>query len=142
MINHYLFPNQLEQTFAFLFNGRKITVIRYIRKAGRSGVLWIYFSIGGSLRASFISVKDLLLAYYRWLSTINLLRNRADENKAIGRANFVLLNVGDLVFHATRSDNKAGVITEKTCLKRLPTIYVNWGSGVSMPEMPWLLECF
>ena len=97
MINQPLFDDQFFQVLGLLFNGKKATILRWLRQTGRSRVTWIYFSLNGSLRASFVSFKDLTLAYLRWLNTVKILKLKREERKAIGRANYLLFNVGDLL---------------------------------------------
>ncbi|MDJ0634278.1 MAG: hypothetical protein QNJ34_13905 [Xenococcaceae cyanobacterium MO_188.B29] len=142
MINQPLFDNQFNQVLGFLFNGRKATILRWIRQCGRSKVTWIYFSIGSSLRASFISFKDLTRAYLQWLGAIDILSLKLEERKAIGRANWILTNVGDAVFHLSRKNNAMGIVTEKVVHNYLPVLMIDWGKGFVVPEHPWLLEKF
>ncbi|MDJ0690511.1 MAG: hypothetical protein QNJ41_18625 [Xenococcaceae cyanobacterium MO_188.B32] len=142
MINQPLFNNQLKEVLGFLFQGRKITILRFIRHCGRAKVTWIYYSQGKFLRATFISFKELTRAFLLWLSTINLLETKLDERKAIGRANYMLLSVGDAVFHSKRKDNRLGVIVEKTLQNYLSIVWVDWGDSVPIPEMPWFIEVY
>ena len=141
-INQPLFPSQFDRVLQFLFKG-KATIFKSIRRCGRSGVTWVYFAIGQQLRASFVSFKDLEEAYLKWLTTVDILQSTSDEKRAIGRANFILLKVGEPVFHVSRKDNKLGVITEKRISERkLPLLWVDWGNGLPVPEQPELVECF
>lgn len=142
MINQPLFPNQFSQVLRFLFKGKNATIIRCIRQCGRSKVTWIYFAIGSQLRASFISFKDLTRAYLLWLNEQDVLSLKLEERKSIGRANWILATVGDVVFHISRKNNVMGVVVEKTIDKCLPIILVDWGTGLAVPEHPWLLESF
>lgn len=142
MVNNFLQSQQLEQVFGFIFPGKNITVIRFLRHAGRSRVCWIYYSVGKTLRATFISFKELLQAYYRWLANLDLFNTRLDERKAIGRANWYLLSVGDVVFHAQSSSNQFGIIVDKAVHNYLPVFWINWGNATPVLEMPWSVEVF
>lgn len=143
MINQVMCAEQLSQILRLTVGGQRVTVMRIIRHCGRSRVPWIYFAVGSQLRATFVSFTDLIRAYYRWLCDVDLMRIKLEERKAIGRANFLLLFVGDAVFHAMRVDNKVGEIVEMALnSQRLPTVWVDWGNGTPMPELPWFLEKF
>lgn len=145
MINLTLFPSQLQSVLKFLFNGKAVTILRYLKQAGRSKVVWLYYAIGDRCFATFISRADLAKGYYAWLNTIDLFNIDRQERKAIGRANWFLLHVGDPVFRVTPSNraNRMGVITEKqTSSSYLPVVFVDWGDGTPVWEQPEFLECF
>lgn len=54
-----------------------------------------------------------------------------------------MLKVGDMVFKAVSSSNRAGVVTEMRMNEgRLPEVWIDFGNGLPMPEQPELLEVF
>ena len=141
MINRHLHQNQLKNLFGFLFRNRIINIMRLIPKCGRSSVPWIYFSVGSSLRATFVSFRELQQAYFRWLQQVDIFACSMAEKTAIGRANLEIFSIGDVVSHNANPD-KLGYIEAKEYQGKVPTILVDWGNGTPMPECPWLLEAF
>ncbi|MDJ0689036.1 MAG: hypothetical protein QNJ41_11040 [Xenococcaceae cyanobacterium MO_188.B32] len=71
-----------------------------------------------------------------------MFHTRLDERKAIGRANWDLFSVGDVVFHARSSSNQVGIIVEKAVHNYLPIFWIDWGSATPISEMPWSVEVF
>ncbi|MGL5807518.1 MAG: hypothetical protein ACRC2R_15810 [Xenococcaceae cyanobacterium] len=145
MITSFLLPHQLEKILILVFRGAVVRVIRIISQAGRSRVPWIYLvNRNGKRRATFVSVKELNLAFLRYLNqcncealpTVDRMGIRCRESFALSDAMKSLLKPGDTVFKHGR--NSIGVVIEKN----EQSLFVDWGDSLPLPEFPFLLELF
>ncbi|MGL5875664.1 MAG: hypothetical protein ACRC2R_25430 [Xenococcaceae cyanobacterium] len=136
MIHSKLLTKQLESILVLVFKGAIVKIIRIIKEAGRSRVPWVYLvNRYGQRRATFVGVKELNLAFLRYLNQCNRLLLKVDERFALSAAMAKLLKVGDTVFKIGRSE--MGLVVSSG-----QSVFVDWGDGLPLPESPILLELF
>jgi hypothetical protein len=89
----------------------------------------------GKRRATFVSVKDLNYAFLTYLNQCDRLHLPSKEKLALSAAMAKILKVGDAVFKFGCND--MGVV-----VSTFGSIFVDWGNGLPIPEIPILLELF
>jgi hypothetical protein len=138
MIASKLLPQQLESVLTLVFQGSIFKIIRIIKEAGRSRVPWVYLvDRYGKRRATFVSIGELNRAFLNYLNECDRLRLPTKEQFALSAAMAKILKVGDAVFKF--GCNKSGTII---ATQDSISVFVDWGNGLPLPEIPILLELF
>jgi hypothetical protein len=136
MIQSKLLPNQLSSVLTLVFKGAIVKIIRIIKEAGRSRVPWVYVvNSYGQRRATFVSVKELNYAFLYYLHQCNRSVLTVKERFALSNAMARILQVGDVVF-------KVGYEQSGVVVSTSGSVFVDWGDGLPLPEIPMLLELF
>jgi hypothetical protein len=121
MIQSKLLPQQLTDVITLVFKGAIFKILRIIKEAGRSRVVWIYLvDRYGKRRATFISVREMNIAFLNYLNQCDYAtrigktkqnRLRSQEYFALSDAFALILKVGDMVFKVGR--NEFGTVVEE-----------------------------
>jgi hypothetical protein len=136
MIQSKLLPEQLTDVITLVFKGSLFKILRIIKEAGRSRVVWVYLIDGyGNRRATFVSVREMNIAFLRYLDRINRTLLKSKEQFALSDAFALILKVGDMVSKVGK--NEFGIVLENN-----GNLFVDWGNGLPLPEFPLLLEIF
>lgn len=136
MIASKLLPQQLESILTLVFKGSIYKIIRIIKETGRSRVPWVYLvDRYGKRQATFVSVSELNRAFLNYLNECDRLRLPTKEKFALSAAMAKILKVGDAVF-------KFGCDKFGTIVSTEGSVFVDWGDGLPLPEIPMLLELF
>jgi hypothetical protein len=86
MIQTKLLPQQLTDVITLVFKGAIFKILRIIKEAGRSRVVWVYLvDRYGNRRATFISVREMNIAFLNYL-------NQCDYATRIGKSKQNRLN--------------------------------------------------
>jgi hypothetical protein len=136
MIQSKLLPEQLTNVITLVFKGAIFKILRVIKEAGRSRVVWVYLvDRAGNRRATFISVREMNIAFLKYLDRCNRTSLKSKEQFALSNAFALILKVGDMVSKAGK--NEFGIVVENN-----GNLFVDWGNGLPLPEFPLLLEIF
>ena len=140
-INKILNSQQLLAVLEQFFQHRPVKILRIIAATGRSQVSWIYLenTLSGRRLASFISFKDLMTGFWRWLEVLEMFALAAWELSKIATCVWNLVTVGDTVF--ARQTNRKGTVIKKDSNKfsRENRLWINWGETVKTEDPAYIL---
>jgi hypothetical protein len=91
-INRILPESLVNKLLEFIFVGRPIKLLKTVEATGHhnTSVPWVYYvnEITGQKFATFVSLKDLLVRFYAWLETVNLMAIALVKRLAISEVIF------------------------------------------------------
>lgn len=139
-INLSLHSDQLKAVLEMLFVNRPVKILRSIARAGRSQVVWLHFEceITKTRRASFVSFKDLLDAFWRWMETAQLMLMAFWEQNAVSRAVWSAISIGEYVYHRYWGWVQ---VVHKDFEKYLPRFWVRYENRTPAVQ-PWEVSKF
>lgn len=140
-VNKTLHPSQLEGVLKTLFTKLPLKILRFISRAGRSGVVWVYLEneISQTRRATFLSFAELLEAFYIWIETLNLMALAIWQRMHISRTIWNLANQNDLLHH-----QKYGWVTlieKQKSSNGWLRFWIETKNSIEIVE-PWSIEVF
>ena len=143
-INRILHNEQIEQVLRTLLINKPVKLLKFIARTGRNStsVPWIYIEneITGERMSTFVSMKDVFLAFWTWLETAQVLFLAFWQRISISKVIWQYVEIGETVYNQGYGWVKV-VDKDWTEGKGIPRFWIDTGDRLET-LMPCQVELF